>query len=119
MKWKDERAMHSYLSMNSMAKMPDMLEPIGRPSLCQKMQSSKLRYMLWSVTLSSSVMLYLERWYVLYLILLILLSMARYGCVQGHNINAYKMECNAYKMETPITKTSMTYYASMDTQNVP
>ena len=53
-----------FLTMNSMAKMPDMLELIGRPSLCRKMRSSKVKYMLWSVALSSSAMSCLERWYV-------------------------------------------------------
>ena len=34
--------------------MPEMLEPIGRPSVWRKMRSSKVKYMLLSVTLSSS-----------------------------------------------------------------
>ena len=68
--------MLSNLSMNSMTKMPDMLEPIGRPSLWRKMRSSKVKYMLWSVALSSSGISCLERWDVLCSILLTVLSMA-------------------------------------------
>ena len=57
--------------------MPDVLEPIGRPSFCWEMRSSKVKYMLWSVALSSSPMSFLERWYVLLCsILLTVLSMA-------------------------------------------
>ena len=62
--------MLSNLSMNSMAKIPDMLEPIGRRSVWQKMQSSKVKYMLWSMTLSSCAMSCLERWCVVCSILL-------------------------------------------------
>ena len=36
--------MLSNLFMNSMAKMPDMLEPNGRPSLWGKMRSSEGKY---------------------------------------------------------------------------
>ena len=58
--------MLSNLSMNSMAKMSDMLESIGsRPSLWRKMRFAKAKYMLWSVILSRSTMSCLERWYVL------------------------------------------------------
>ena len=46
----EERAILSSLSMNSMAKMPDVLQPVGRPSVWRNMRSSKVKYMLWSVT---------------------------------------------------------------------
>ena len=42
----EESPMLSSLSMNSMAKIPDMLEPHGRPSVWQNMPSSKVKYML-------------------------------------------------------------------------
>ena len=77
--------MLSNLSMNSMAKMSDMLESIGRPSLWRKMQFAKAKYMLWSVILSRSTMSCLERWYVLCLILLTVLFdgfLDRYGCAR-------------------------------------
>ena len=76
MKRWDERAICSSLSMNRMAKMPEMLEPIGRPSVWRKMRSSKMKYMLLSVTLSSSATSSLDRWNVLCSILLTVLSMA-------------------------------------------
>ena len=46
--------MLSNLSTNSMAKMPDMMEPIDRPSVWRNMRSSKVKYMLRSVVLSRS-----------------------------------------------------------------
>ena len=59
-----------------MAKMLEMLEPIGRPSVWQKMWSSKMKYMLLSVTLSSSATSSLDRWNVLCSILPTVLSIA-------------------------------------------
>ena len=38
------------LSINRMASMPEMLEPMGRPSLWRKTWSLKEKYMLFSVT---------------------------------------------------------------------
>ena len=76
MKRWDERAICSSLSMNRMAKMPEMLEPIGRPSVWRKMWSSKMKYMLLSVTLSSSATSSLDRWNVLCSILPTVLSIA-------------------------------------------
>ena len=52
--------MLSSLSMNSMAKMPDMLEPIGRSSVWRNMRSIKVKYVLWSFTSSRSATSCLE-----------------------------------------------------------
>lgn len=76
MKQWDERAICSSLSMNRMAKMPEMLEYIGRPSVWRKMRSSKMKYMLLSVTLTSYATSSLGRWNVLCLILPTVLSIA-------------------------------------------
>ena len=56
--------------------MPETLEPIGRPLVWRKMRSSKVKYMLLSVTLSSSATSSLDRWNVPCSILSTVLSMA-------------------------------------------
>ena len=50
--------MVSSLSMNRMARMPEMLEPIGRPSFWRKTWPLKEKYMLFSVTVRRSVVLF-------------------------------------------------------------
>ena len=47
--------MISSLSMNRMARMPEMLEPIGRPSFWRKTWPLQEKYMLFSVTVRRSV----------------------------------------------------------------
>ena len=56
--------------------MPEMLEPIGRPSVWRKMRPSKVKYLLLSVTLSSSATSSLDGWNVPCSILSTVLSMA-------------------------------------------
>ena len=48
--------MVSSLSMNTMARIPEMLEPIGRPSFWRKTSPLKEKYMLVSVTVRRSIM---------------------------------------------------------------
>ena len=54
--------MVSSLSMNRMAKMPEILKPIGRPSFWPKTGPLKERYMLFSVTVRRSIISSLARW---------------------------------------------------------
>ena len=72
----EESAMFSNLSMNSMAKMPDMPEPMARPSVWRNIGSSKVKYMLWSATVRRSVTCCLGRWSMEFSILLTALSTA-------------------------------------------
>ena len=107
MKRWDERAICSSLSMNRMAKMPEMLEPIGRPSVWRKMRSSKVKYMLLSVTLSSSATSGLDRWNVLCPILspdgVVDGFLDGYGCVQGYYVQAaWVRQCLIVVVRVPI-----------------
>ena len=71
--------MDSSLSVNRMANMPAMLEPIGRPSLWRKTCSLKEKYRLCSVTWRRSETSCLERWSTEFWILSVALVMA--SCV--------------------------------------
>ena len=64
------------LSMNRMAGIPELLEPIGRPSLWRKTRSLNEKYMLFSVTWSRSEMSCLERWSIGFWILSVAFVMA-------------------------------------------
>ena len=50
----DLGAIFSSRSIKRMAKIPEMLQPIGSPSFCRKMLFSYEKYMFRSVTVSSS-----------------------------------------------------------------
>ena len=68
--------MLSSLSMNRMASIPEMIEPMGRPSLWRRTRSLKEKYMLFSVTWRRSEMCCLERWSIGFWILSVALVMA-------------------------------------------
>lgn len=54
--------MVSSLSMNRMARMLKMLEPIGRPSFWRKTRLLNKKYMLFSVTVRRSIISSLVEW---------------------------------------------------------
>ena len=56
-----KRAMVSSLSMNRMARIAEILEPIGRPSFWRKTWPLNKKYMLLSVTVRRSIMSCLAR----------------------------------------------------------
>ena len=67
--------------MNRTAIMPEMLEPMGRPSFWRKTWPLKEKYMLFSVTVRRSIMSCLARWSIGVRILSVALVMASCTCI--------------------------------------